>query len=66
MSDMTINTMPVSSGTVTQAEDPTVNLTDEQRQLMQLSTQLFSNQLFSDWIMGDTDDPANPMYKSEW
>ncbi|MDM2932054.1 hypothetical protein [Citrobacter sp. Cu233] len=66
MSDMTISTMPVCAGAVTQPDDPAMDLTDEQRELMQLSTQLFSNQLFSDWIMGDTDDPANPMYKTEW
>ncbi len=66
MSYITMSTATPPSGAVTQVDEPTASLTDEQRQLMQISTQLFGNQLFSDWIMGDTDDPASPMYKSEW
>lgn len=61
MSDMTISTTPVSADDAVSAEelDPTANLTDEQRKLMQLATAGFSLEFFSDCIMGDTDDPSD-------
>ena len=68
MSDMTISTTPVSADDAVSAEelDPTANLTDEQRKLMQLATAGFSLEFFSDWIRGYTEDPSNPMYQPEW
>ncbi|EIQ80785.1 hypothetical protein [Citrobacter sp.] len=68
MGDMTISTTPVSAEYSASAEElgPTANLTDEQRKLMQLATSGFSLDFFSDCIMGDTDDPSNPMYQPEW
>ncbi|MBJ8399852.1 hypothetical protein G8S19_09380 [Citrobacter sp. SX206] len=68
MSDMNISSTPVSADDAVSAEelDPTANLTDEQRKLMQLATSGFSLEFFSDCIMGDTDDPSNPMYQPEW
>lgn len=50
MSDMTISTTPVSADDAVSAEelDPTANLTDEQRKLMQLATAGFSLEFFSD------------------
>ena len=68
MSDMTISTTPVSADDAVSAEelDPTANLTDEQRKLMQLATAGFSLEFFSDCIMGDTDDPSNHIYQPEW
>lgn len=48
MSDMTISTTPVSADDAVSAEelDPTANLTDEQRKLMQLATAGFSLEFF--------------------
>ncbi|EPC0820745.1 hypothetical protein ACRV61_003124 [Escherichia albertii] len=67
MNDMSVT--PVSSSPATDEREEntsTTQLTDEQQALMKACTQTMAFQFFADNIMGDTDDPANPMYQVEW